>query len=93
MIDVLMAPASIRNPTTTMKPWKSNLIGIGPTRYIEMPLIRLLKYCGPHVVRDERVREKRHERGEEQRVDEDHHPGLHQVRVLRVLELAIDLRQ
>ena len=46
MIDVLMAPASIRNPTTTMKPWKSNLIGIGPTRYIEMPLIRLLKYWG-----------------------------------------------
>src|SRR5437764_563099 len=46
MMAVLTAPASIRNPTTTMKAWNRSLSGRGPTRYIEMPLMRLSKYCG-----------------------------------------------
>src|ERR1019366_9553452 len=44
-------------------------------------------------VRDDHHREKRHQRGEEQAVQEDHQPGLFQVLQLGMFDFAIDLGQ
>ena len=44
-------------------------------------------------VGDDGVGEEGDERGEQKRVDEDDHPRLHQILMLRVLQLAVDLRQ
>ena len=45
MIEVLMAPASIRNPTSTMNAWKTSFSHRGPIRCRAMPLIRLSLNC------------------------------------------------
>src|SRR5205814_8108346 len=42
---------------------------------------------------EDRVREEGDGRGELKRVEEDDHPRLHQVTVLRVLKLSVDLCQ
>ena len=47
----------------------------------------------PHRVGDDRDGEEADERGEHQAVDEDHHAGALQVLHLRLLDLAVDLRE
>ena len=45
-MDVFCAAAKMNTPTSTTKPWKSNLRVVGPTRYMAMPPMRLAKYSG-----------------------------------------------
>ena len=47
----------------------------------------------PHAVGNERHREEAHERGEQQAVDENHQAGALEVLHLRLLDLAVNLRE
>ncbi len=76
-----------------MKPWNSSFSDIGPARYIEMPLIRLLKYCGRTLSGMSAYAKNDTSEVNSKRIDEDHQTGLHQVAVLGIFELAVDLRE
>ena len=86
-------PTESARPPAPRSPGRPGVSVYGPTTFMASPPMRLAKYSVPLVVGNDHHREERHQRGEEQAVQEDHQPGLLQVLQLGMFDFAVDLCQ
>ena len=91
MIEVLIAPAQHQESDDHDERLKQQLQRHRAGKIHRNAADQVVQILRPDVVGDERVGEERDKRREQQRIHEDHEPGAHQILVLRVFELAVDL--